>query len=96
MSQEEKRPATRKAPRTQIEDLPRPLEALSEEEAALAIGGTLICQDRFKTSSGVEIGVMCENVKTQAETCTAGNALQASDQDSNPDPDAEYLGGRYI
>jgi hypothetical protein len=91
MSQQEKRPATRKSPRTRIEDLPRPLEALSEEEAALAAGGLQICRIAGYTSDG-KAKAYCEYVATQAETCTAGNALQASDQDSNPDPTTESIG----
>ena len=39
MPQEKKRRPTRKAPRTRIEDLPPPVEELSEEEASLASGG---------------------------------------------------------
>jgi glutathione synthase/RimK-type ligase-like ATP-grasp enzyme len=49
MSQEEKRPSTRKATRTQIDDLPRPMEELSEEEASLAAAAEIHSQESNHT-----------------------------------------------
>ena len=81
MSQEEKRQATSKAPRTDIEDLPPPAEELSEEEAALAAGGALnYISPRYPSlSTGSTEATRVPN------TCTAGNALSGSDTDYGND-----------
>ncbi len=74
MSQEQKRPASKKAPRTQIADLAPPVEELSEGEASLATGGAIgRIEARFPS--------LTTDATQAANTCTAGNALQGSDSD---------------
>jgi hypothetical protein len=52
MSQKKGRQASAKAPRTRIEDLPRSVDELSEEEASLAFGGIIGIDGGAGTTAG--------------------------------------------
>jgi hypothetical protein len=74
MPQEDGDATIPRAPRTRIEDLPQPVEALTEEEASLASGGLITVRGTWETVS-----------TNQANTCTVGNALSGSDTDYGRD-----------